>query len=186
MLKHNEIKRGSIINIKGDPYEVTKAAPMVKGRGKSVNQTQLKNLRNGSVLQKTFHPGESVEEAEVEKKDLVFGYRKKDEFIFHEKDKPQSRMQIEGSILGGKQYYLKEKELVTAVVFEEDVIGINLPVKMLLKVKEAPPGVKGDRAEGGTKLVTLETGKKINVPLFIKEGDVVEINTESEEYIRRA
>ncbi len=185
MLKHNEIRKGKIIVLGEDPYEVTKYSHVVKGRGKSVVQTQLKNMRSGNVLQKTFHPGETAEEAELEKMNAVFVYSNKDKYVFHEEGYPSKRFELTEDQVDDKKGYLKEKTAVTTLLFKEKIIGIFLPIKMNFKVAEAPPGVKGNRAEGGTKVITLETGKNIDAPLFIEEGDVVEINTETGEYVRR-
>ncbi len=185
MLRHNEIKKGKNIIIGQDPYEVISHSHIVKGRGKSVVQTKIRNMRTGGVLQKTFHPGESVKEAELEKTKAVFAYSNRGKYVFHEENNPSSRFELTEEKVGEKKIYLKEKTPVTAVIFQKEVISIELPVKMILKVEEAPPGVKGNRAEGGEKTVELETGAKINVPLFVKEGDYVELNTESGEYVRR-
>ncbi len=185
MLKHNEIKKGKIILLGEDPCEVTKYSHVVKGRGKSIVQTQLKNLRTSNVLQKTFHPGETAEEVELEKENAVFVYAHHEKYVFHKEGDPSSRFELTKEQLDEKADYLKEKTIITTILLNEKIIGISLPVKMSFKIKEAPPGVKGNRAEGGTKIVTLETGKKLDVPLFVKEKDVVEVNTETGEYVRR-
>ncbi len=185
MLKHNEIRKGKIILLGDDPYEVTKYSHVVKGRGKSIVQTQLKNLRTGNVLQKTFHPGETAEEADLEKENAVFVYTHHKKYVFHKEKDPSARFELAKEQLNEKADYLKEKTVITTIFLNERIIGISLPVKMSFSVKEAPPGVKGNRAEGGTKIVTLETGKKLDVPLFVNEKDVVEVNTETGEYVRR-
>ncbi len=185
MLNHNEIRKGKIILLGDDPCEVIKYAHVVRGRGKSVAQTRLKNLRTGNVLQKTFHPGETAEEAELEKLNAVFVYSHRDKYVFHKENDPSSRFDLTEEQIGEKADYLKEKTTITAVLLNEKIIDVSLPVKMNFQVKEAPPGVRGNRAEGGTKIVVIETGKRINVPLFINEGDMIEINTETGEYIRR-
>jgi elongation factor P len=185
MLKHNEIRKGKIIVLGSDPYEVTKYSHVVKGRGKSVVQTQLKNLRTGNVLQKTFHPGETAEEAELAKENAIFVYMHREKYIFHKENNPSLRFELKKEQLEEKADYLKEKTPIIIIFFNEKIIGISLPIKMSFKVKDAPPGVKGNRAEGGTKTIILETGKKLDVPLFINENDIVEVNTETGEYVRR-
>ncbi len=185
MLSHNELRKGKVIVLGEDPYEVLQYSHVVKGRGKSVAQTQLRNLRTGGVLQKTFHPGDELEEAVLEKEDVVFAYSNRGKYIFHRENNPADRFELLEEMLGEKKDYLKEKTTVTVYFFDEKIIGVLIPVKINLKVTEAPPGIRGNRADAGTKIVELETGKKINVPLFIKEGDVVEVNTENSEYVRR-
>ncbi len=186
MLKHTEIKKGRLIVLNNDPYEVIDYSHKVKGRGSSVVQTRLKNMRTGRVLQKSFHPGDEVEEAEIEKLEARFVYANRGKCVFHKEGDPSKRFILSKEQIEDKLDYLVSNTLVTALLFEEKIIGISIPVKINLKVKEAPPGIKGNSAEGGTKTVTLETGKVINTPLFIKEGDVVEVNTETGEYVRRA
>lgn len=185
MLKHNELRKGKIIVLGEDPHEVLQYSHVVKGRGKSIVQTQLRNLRTGGVIQKTFHPGDELDEAVLEKEDVVFAYSNRGKYVFHKEKNPADRFELSEDILGDKKEYLKEKTIVTVLLFDEEVIGVYLPVKMNLKVIEAPPGVKGNRVDAGTKTIVLESGKKINAPLFIKEDDIVEINTETGEYIRR-
>ncbi len=185
MIKHNEIKKGKLVVIKNDPYEIVKCSHVVKGRGKSVVQAQLKNMKTGGILQKTFHPGESIEEAEIERANNVFAYRKKDEYVFHEEGNPSKRFSLSKEQVKEKADYLKEKADTTTLLFKGEVIEILLPVKMSFEVIEAPPGVKGNRAEGGTKVAVIETGKNIDVPLFINQGDIIEINTETGEYTKR-
>ncbi len=185
MLKQTELKKGKIIIVDDNPYEIIKHSHLVKGRGKAIVQAQLKNLSNGKMLQKTFHAGDDVEEAELEKIDVIFSHSHRGKFFFYKKDNPSYRFSLAEEDLGEKINYLTEKTAVTTILFNEKIIGITIPIKMAFRVKEAPPGIKGDRAEGGTKFVIIETGKSISVPLFIKEGDLIEINTESGEYIRR-
>jgi len=185
MLKHNEIKKGDVIILGEDPYEVVKHSHVTKGRGKSVVQARLKNMRTGNVLQKTFHPGENVEEAELEKMNAIFVYSHREKYVFHKENDSSSRFELTREQLKEKADYLKEKTPIKATLLNEKIIAISIPIKMSFKVKEAPPGVKGNRAEGGTKDIIIETGKKISAPLFINEGDMIEVNTETEEYVRR-
>ncbi len=185
MLKHTEIKKGKLIILDNEPYEVILHSHKVKGRGNSVMQTRLKNIKTSRVLQKSFHSSEDVEEAEIEKLKARFVYANRDKCVFHKEGDPSYRFALTDEQIEQKQEYLTGNTPVTALLFKNHIINISIPIKMNLKVKEAPPGVKGNSAEGGTKIVTLETGKDINVPLFIEAGDVVEVNTETGEYVRR-
>ncbi len=184
-LSHTEIKKGTIIILNGDPYEVLTHSHSYKGRGSSVMQTRIKNLKNGSVIPKTFHTKEKAEEAEIEKEDAVFVYSHRNQYVFAKKDNPKKRFTLEEDIISNKKGYLKQNTAVTMLIFNDQIISISVPVKVSLIVKESPPGIKGDRSQGGTKTVTLETGLQIEVPLFIKEKDTIEINTETGEYVRR-
>lgn len=185
MLSYNELEKGVKIILDGEPYEIVEASPLFKGRGHSVLQTKLKNLKTGNLISKTFHPSDSFKEAEVFKIEARFLYSHREKYVFCKKDKPSERFELTEEQIGEKKKFLKENQEVEALVFEGKVINISLPIKIKLKVIEAPPGLQAGRAEPGTKQVTLETGAKINVPLFIKQGDIIEINTETAEYVRR-
>ncbi len=185
MLSHTELKKGVQVVLEGSPYEVFESSSMFKGRGSSVTQTRMRNLQNGNILQKTFHAGEEVEEAEIERFQARFIYANKGKFIFSHVDDPSKRFELTEQQIGQVSRFLKENEVVEGLVFKDEVINVSLPIKIQLKVTEAPPGVKGDRAQGGTKTVTLETRASINVPLFVDAGDIVEVNTETGEYVRR-
>ncbi len=184
-LSYSEIEKGSQIILNGQPYQVLETLLMFKGRGHSVLQTKLKNLIDGSVVQKTFHPSDSFEEAKVSKIKAKFIYSHRDKFIFAELENPKNRFELSKEQIGGSAKFLKENLEVEGIIFEDKVINISLPIKIHLKVTQAPPGLKGDRAQSGNKVVTLETGAEISVPLFIETGDIIEINTEKEEYVRR-
>lgn len=185
MLAYSELQKGVIIIVNDQPYEIVEASSVFKGRGHSYLQTKLKNLRNGSVLSKTIQPRDTFEEADVQKKDAEFIYANKGKYVFAGKDNPSNRIELTEEQIGTQKQYLKEKCEVEMLIFNGEIINIKLPIKVQLKVTEVPPGVKGDRAQGGTKTVTLETGSVINVPLFVEQDDIIEINTERDEYVRR-
>jgi elongation factor P len=185
MLSYSELEKGKIIVINDQPYEIVEAVNTFKGRGHSYLQVKLKNLINGSIVARSIQPRDSFEEADIEKKDAKFIYQNKDKYVFSEIDNASKRFEITQDQIGEKTKFLKPNEGVETIVFNDKIINISLPIKVKLKVTEVTPGVKGDRAQGGTKAVTIETGTKINAPLFVEEGDIIEINTESGEYVRR-
>jgi len=185
MLNHNDFKKGVIFVLEKQPYEVLESSFVFKGRGSSVVQTKIKNLITGNILSKTFHPGDNFEEAEIKKINVKFVYSHKGKFVFSEESNPSSRLELPKEVIGNSADFLKSNEIVEGMVFEGKIINISLPIKVQLKVTEAPPGIRGDRAQGGTKVVTLETGTTINAPLFVETGDIIEVNTESREYVRR-
>ena len=185
MLSYGELKKGVKIILDSEPYEIIEASHLFKGRGHSVLQVKLKNLTTDNLISKTFHPSDIFEEAELTKIEAKFLYQHRDKFFFSEKESPAKRFDLTAEQIGEQGKFLKPNQIVEGMIFENEVINISLPIKINLKVIEAPPGVKGSRAEPGTKTVTLETGAKINVPLFIKEGDIIEVNTQTGEYVRR-
>lgn len=185
MISFSELEKGSRIVIDKIPYEIVEAVHVVKGRGQSVLQTKIKNLITSNSLSRTFRPSESFEEAEISKMKACFIYSNRGQFFFHEDGKPANRFSLSEEKIGTTGKFLKEGETVEAILFNDEIINISPSIKISLKVIEAPPGVKGDRAQAGTKVVKLESGVEITAPLFIKEGDVIEINSETGEYVRR-
>ncbi len=185
MISFNELEKGINIIIDGQPYEIMEASKMFKGRGHSVLQTKLKNLINDSVLSKTFHPSDNFKEAEIEKKEVKFLYANKGQYFFCQPNDPSQRFSLSEDQVGEQAKLLKTDQIVESVVFQDKQISITLPIKISLKVIEAPPAVQGNRTQPGNKMVVLETGANINAPLFIKEGDIIEINTQKQEYVRR-
>lgn len=185
MISYSDLSKGQKIIMSGQPYEILEAHPMFKGRGHSVLQSKLRNLITGEIISYTFHPSDSFPEAEIEKIKAVFIYSHRGKYVFSEKDNPRNRFEIDENVLGKAKDFLKAGQEVDAILFEDKVVNISLPIKIQLKVIEAPPGIKGGRAQPGTKQVILETGAKIDVPLFVEKGDIIEINTEDFEYVRR-
>ncbi len=185
MLSYNEITTGKIIVFNGEPYKVISHRVFRMQKNKPQNVTKLKNLKNGKVVENSFHQNEKVDEADLEKSPVVYIYENKGEYMFHEAGNPGNRFPIPLEIIGNAAKFLKPKEEYDALLFEDEIIGLNIPIKINLKVTEAPPAVKGNTATGATKTVTLETGATVNCPLFINEGDIVEINTETGEYASR-
>ncbi|MDP2967372.1 MAG: elongation factor P [bacterium] len=185
MLSHNDLKKGIRLILDSQPYEVLDSSFVFKGRGSSIVQTKIKNLITGNVISKTFHPGEEFEEVEIEKIKVKFLYSNRDKFFFCEERNPSPRFELPKETIGQNYVFLKPNEIVEGLQFEGKIINIILPIKVQLKIVEAPPGIKGDRAQGGTKTITLETGAQINVPLFVETGDIIEVNTEKGEYVRR-
>jgi elongation factor P len=185
MLSHTDLKRGVQIILDKEPYEILEAAPLKMAQRRPVIQSKIKNLITGNVFERNFQQGDTFEEADLKKFEVKFLYTHKGKFYFSEKDNPSKRFELTKEQVGFGTEFLKPNQILTGILFQEKVINVVLPIKIQLKVTEAPPGIKGDRAQGGTKTVILETGAKINTPLFIDSGDIVEVNTETGEYVRR-
>jgi elongation factor P len=185
MINYSELEKGTRIIINKQPHEITEASPVFKGRGHSIIQAKLKNLITGDASSKTFHPADSFEEAKINKIKVNFIYSHREKYFFSEKDNPSKRFELTENQIGPKSKFLKPKQIVDAIIFENKVVNISFPIKDSFEVIMSPPGIKGNRAQSGTKVITIETGAKISVPLFIEKGDVVEINIETEEYAKR-
>lgn len=185
MLSYSELTKGKIIIINNQPYEIIEAQSMFKGRGHSYLQTKLKNLITGAVIPKTIQPREEFEEAHIERKEAKFIYENKGKFVFSDVADPSNRFELASEQIGNESKFLKQNQIVETILFNGKIINIKLPIKVELKVIEVAPGVKGDRATSGNKAVTLENKTVINAPLFINQGDIIEVNTERGEYVRR-
>jgi len=185
MLQYNEITQRKYIVLDGEPYEVLTSHVFRKQQRKPVNQVKMKNLITGKVMERSFHQSEIAEEADIETKKIKYLYTSKGEIWFSEENDPSKRFNLTADLVGEQIKFIKQNSLVDAVVFDENIIGLRLPIKVDLKATDAPPAVKGNTAQGGVKQITLETGAVVNVPMFINEGDIVRINTETGEYTER-
>lgn len=185
VLSYNEIVPKKVITMDGQPFEVLSSHVFRMQQRKPVNQTKLRNLKSGKVTEYSFHQNETVKEADIEFEDITYLYHNRGEFWFCEEGNPKNRFKLEETVIGEQGHFLKENSEVEAMRYEGEVISIKLPIKMDLKVTEASPAVKGNTAQGGSKIVTLETGATLNVPMFINEGDILRINTETGEYVER-
>ncbi len=185
MLDYNQITAGKIIIFNGEPWEVISSKVFRKQQRKPVNATKLRNLITGRVTENSFHQSEKVKKAEVENQDIKFIYENKGQYWFHEDNNPSKRFTLTESQIGAGVKFLKKDAVVEAMIFNDKIVGVKIPIKVELKVVEAPPTIKGNTAQGGNKVVKLETGIAVNAPLFINEGDVIRINTETGEYVER-
>jgi elongation factor P len=185
MLNFNEIKTGRVIKLNNEPYIIIKTDHHKMGRGGAVLKVKCRNLLNGNILERTYQGAEKAEEAETETKKANFMYKDKEEAYFMD-NKNFEQFNLSLGDLGEGVQFLKDGTDVDVLYFEGRPMSISLPIKMEFKVTSAPPGVKGNSAGNVNKQVEIETGAKINVPMFIDEGDVIRINTDTGEYVERA
>lgn len=185
MLTYNDLKKGTLFVLDGQPYEVLEYEFLRMQQRKPVAKTRIRNLINGKVVERNFHYNDSFEEADILKQNVKYLYNHRGEFWFTEIDNPSKRFALQEEAIGESAKFLKPNTEVTAVKFSDKIINIELPIKIDLKVKEAPPGIRGDTAQGGTKTVILETGAVLNAPLFVNEGDIVRVNTQTGTYVER-
>jgi len=176
---------GQIIKYNNEPYQIIWSNFMRTAQRKPVIQAKLRNLMTGKVMEYSFKYGEKIEEADVVKRKCQFLYSDDEGANFMNPETFENIM-VPKALVEDQVKYLKEGTDTIIMFFEDKPIALDLPVKIDLKVVETAPGVKGDTATGGTKPATLETGYVVNVPLFIKEGDMVRVNTSSGDYVERA
>ena len=185
MLSYFDLRKGVKFILDQEPYEVLEFQQIYKAQDMVVARTKIRNLINGKVLERTFHQDDKFEEAELEKVEVKFLFTHRGKFGFCETQNPRTRFELAEEQIGESSKFLKSNQNLIGIKFQGKIINVSLPIKVQLKIIEAPPGIKGNRSQAGTKTVTLETGAKINVPLFVEEGDIIEINTETGEYTRR-
>ncbi len=185
MLSYNEIVPKKIIEFNGEPYEVLSSHVFRMQMRKPVNQTKLRHLVSGKVIENSFHQNESVKEAEMDTLSARYLYTNRGESWFCEEGNPKNRFSFPADAVHSQVQWLVENTPVTVLLYKEKPLTIRIPIKVELAVTEAPPAVKGNTATGGTKPVTLASGAVINTPLFISEGDILRINTETGEYVER-
>ena len=188
-LEYSAIREKKVILYNDEPCEVVESHVARTQQRKPQNQVKLKSLISGKVFPATFHVSDKADEADISKKDVMFLYKNKGEFWFCDPEDKSNRFKLDESLIGTAGKFLKENGLVSTLVWDDDdeekTIGVSLPIKMEFRVKEAPPAVRGDTSKAGNKVVTLENGTTLNAPMFINEGDVLRINTETGEYVER-
>ena len=179
-----DLRAGQAIEIEGKPFLVLSAKFSRKSQGRANCRTKIKNLKTGAVIQKTFSGSEQVPEADVGFKHVQFLYENNNIYTFMDLTS-YDQFELAAELVGDAKQYLKDGMELDVLTFDEQPIAVKLPVTVDLEVKETTPGLRGDTAQGGTKPATLETGFKVQVPLFVNEGDKVKVNTERGEYVER-
>lgn len=184
MLSISEVKIGKLVQIANEPYAVIKADHHKMGRGGAVLKLKMRNLINGAVLEKTMQGNDKMEPADTEKRKANYLYKDESNAYFMDNESfEQFELPLEQ--LGSKIKFMKDNTDVDTLYFQGKAVTIDLPIKMDLKVISAPPGVKGNSVGNISKVVTLETGAEISAPMFVEEGDIIRINTDTEEYSER-
>jgi elongation factor P len=185
ILNYSEILPRKIILIDDQPYEVLDAHVFQKQKSRPVNHTKVRNLISGSVKEVVFHQFEKAEEADMGNKEVKYLYANKGEYWFCDAKDAADRFKLSTEQLGDSIKFIKTNSIIDATTFNDDIIGLKYPIKVELKITEAPPAVRGNTSGNATKAVVVETGATIYVPMFINEGDIVRINTESGDYAER-
>lgn len=185
MISVNDFKTGLTIEVDNDLCTVIDFQHVKPGKGAAFVRSKLKNLRNGNVIEKTFRAGENVVRAHIENRAVQYLYNSGSEYTFMDNE-TYDQFNLDKKQLEWEVNFLKENMTVNITSYQGEILGINLPNNVDLKVVETEPGIKGNTATGATKSAKLETGLNVQVPLFINEGDVLLINTTEGKYISRA
>ena len=184
MLNLTEIKPGKKIKVDGEPFVVQTSQHSKIGRAGAVLRTKLRNLATGAIISKTFQGADKLQEAEISTQKAQYLYSDGNSFFFMNNE-TYEQFELPKKVIADNALYLKDGTEVNILYFNSSPINIELPIKLDFEVTEAPPAVRGNTADGGTKQATIETGIKVNVPLFVKTGDKIRINTETGEYVER-
>ncbi|MBP0030417.1 elongation factor P [Roseofilum sp. Guam] len=184
MISSNDFRTGVTIELDGGVWRVIEFLHVKPGKGSAFVRTKLKNAQTGSVVERTFRAGETVPQANLEKRTKQYTYKDADQLVFMDME-TYEESRLNESQIGDRVKYLKEGMEVNVLTWDEKVIEVELPNSVVLEVTETDPGVKGDTATGGTKPATVETGASVMVPLFISIGEKIKIDTRNDEYLGR-
>lgn len=185
MLSINDLKLGTKIVFNNDPHEVVLAEHSKLGRGGGFVRAKLKNLRTGGVIDYTFKGNESITPADLEKKTVQFLYKDEQSYYFMDQS-TFAQFSLTFDQVGESGTFIKEGTEVEILSFNDEPIAVNIPIKVTLSVTYTEPGLKGDTISSPSKPAELETGAKIFVPLFIKTGDKIIVDTRNGNYLERA
>lgn len=184
MISVNDFRTGQTILWNNGIWSVVEFLHVKPGKGAAFVRAKLRNVEKGNIIETTFRGGEKLPTANVEKKEMQYLYRSGDMITFMD-TKSYEQLEVDIKEIGEQVKYLKEQTNVMVLFFDGKIIGIDIPAHVELKVLETPPGVRGDTAAGNNKPATLETGAQIQVPFFVNIGDIVRVDTRSDEYIDR-
>ena len=180
----NDLKNGITLEIDKVLYQVVEFQHVKPGKGGAFVRSKLRNLRNGAVIDKTFNAGVRVEQALLEKKDMQFLYRDSDTYVFMDQE-TYDQENVAPTALGDAADYMVENSVAQIAYYNGEIITVEIPPSVELTIADTEPGVQGDRSTGGRKPATLETGKIVQVPLFISPGDRIKVDTRTGDYMTR-
>lgn len=181
----NDIKNGMTLVIDGTLFDLVDFQHVKPGKGGAFVRTTLRNTRTGGTQERTFRADEKVERAIVDKRDMQFLYRSGDDYVFMDST-TYDQLTVEPASLGSAVDYLVENASAVLNMWNDEIIGVDLPASVELAVAETEPGVQGDRVSGARKPATVETGAVVQVPLFIDTGDRIKVDTRNGEYLGKA
>jgi elongation factor P len=180
----NDLKNGITLELDNGLFTVVDFQHVKPGKGGAFVRTTLRNARTGAVIDRTFRAAERVEQAILEKKDMQFLYADGDDYVFMD-TVTYDQLNVPPSALGGAAQYLVPQANANLAMYQGEIVSVDIPASVELTVAETEPGIQGDRVSGARKPATLETGKVIQVPLFVNTGDRVRVDTRTGEYITR-
>ena len=184
MFATNQFRKGLKIELDGVPYQIIDFQHISPGKGTAFTRTKLRNLLNQNVIERTFRSGEVVPKANTENRKMQYLYKDGDDYCFMDTENYE-QIALTNEVLGENSLFLQESLKVDVLLFNERPIGVELPNFVELKIIETEPGIKGDTASGGSKTAKLETGAVVQVPLHLKEGEVIRVDTRDSKYVEK-
>jgi elongation factor P len=184
MYDTSDIRKGLKVLMDGNPYTIVEFQFVKPGKGAAFTRTRFKNLLSGAVIERNIRSGEKLEPANVDERQMQFLFREGEDFVFMDQS-TYEQTHVSTDVIGDDARWLKDNLECAVLIFNERPVGVTLPNFVALRVTASEPGIKGDTSGGATKPATLETGTVINVPLFIKEGETLRIDTRTGEYVER-
>ena len=185
MISAGDIRRGTKLMYEDDPWTVVEFQHVKMARGRPHVKAKLKNLKSGNIIEKSFLTTESFDTPDLVENKMQFLYSQGDEFVFMD-SKTFDQFNVDAETLGDARWYLMENEEYGVLLYEGSPMSVNLPSSVILSITDTEPGVKGDSVSNIMKPAVVETGLKIKVPLFVKEGDKVKIDTRTGNYLERS
>jgi elongation factor P len=183
-MQTTDIRKGLKIQIDGVPYHIVEHQFVKPGKGQSFTRCRIRNLVNGNVVERTWKSGESVELADVEERKMTYSWMESDTYVFMD-TATGDQIHVEKNKVGDESRFLTEGLDCEVTLYNGNAIGVDLPANVIVQIISSEPGVKGDTASGATKPATIASGATVNVPLFIKEGEWIKVDTSSGQYLER-
>jgi len=180
----NDLKNGITLELDNGLFQVVEFQHVKPGKGGAFVRSKLRNLKNGAVIDRTFNAGIRVEQAMLEKKDMQFLYRDGDEYVFMDQES-YDQEHVAPAALGDAADYMVENSVAVIAYYKGEIVTVEIPASVELTIADTEPGIQGDRVSGARKPATLNTGKVIQVPLFINVGDKVKVDTRTGDYMTR-
>lgn len=185
MISTNQFRSGLFIKLNGVLFMIIESQHHKPGKGGALVRVKLKNVKLGTVINRTFRAGEEVENIFIEEKKYQYLYRADGQYHFMDNE-TYEQITLSEERIGSAKDFLRENMEVTSSLHEGNILNIKLPIFVNLKIAETEPGIKGDTAKAGTKIAKLETGAAVQVPLFVNKGNTIKIDTRTGKYVGRA
>jgi len=185
MVSAGDFRNGVIFEMDGQVFQVVEFQHVKPGKGSAFVRTKFKNIKSGSVVERTFNPNEKFDTAPLDRSDMQYIYADGDLYYFMDQTTYEQRP-IAAADIGDGIKFLKEETICKVVAYKGEVLGVELPITVELRISACEPGVRGDTTNNAGKLATLETGATVKVPLFVNQDEVIRIDTRTGEYLERA